>query len=242
MSIIGSSTSKPVTSAPPAAAETRSAAVGEPSRSVWSSLREAGSELWQRVQDRFRTTFSRDQYQAGGQNPSESRAVNDFTAAAKKPGGEQSAAGALNPDRIPRAVDIGTQMGWINDATKTATNDVASKVMGVQPGQTATGAARQIGFEEIRNQLTGYVSPDQLDQRLSKIGSANIDGAMKYINQAQDGEAQQARISQALQALVTMERDPRLFVATVHSKNIIQTPVTMDKTTSPSLPRTNIPH
>jgi hypothetical protein len=68
MPLVGSSTSKPVTSAPPAAAETRSAvtgvgsdaagqdgrqvrdaASGESARSVWSSLREAGSELWQRV-------------------------------------------------------------------------------------------------------------------------------------------------------------------------------------------------
>jgi hypothetical protein len=153
-------------------------------------------------------------------------------------------AGALNPDRIPRAVDIGTQMGWINDATKTSTNDIASKVMGVAPGQTATGAAREIGFEEIRNQLTSYVPAEQLDQRLANVGAANIDGALKYINQAKDAAEQQERISSSLQALVTMEHDPGLFKATVHAKNIIQTPLRTDltnTTTAPVDPRTTIP-
>lgn len=224
MSLIGRSTSKPVSSAP-------TAATGEPARSRWSSLRQAGSTLLQRVQDRFRSIFNRDQFQAGGRNPGESQAVRDFSAANKTPA-ERSSGNSLNPDRVQRAIDIGSQLGWIKDATRAVTDDVASKVMGLRPGETATGAARQIGFEEIRNRLTGHIPADQLDLRLAKIGAGNIDGAMRYINQATDAADQQTRVSNGLQALVTMERDPGLFEVKARGKNIIQTPYTDNKAPS----------
>jgi len=161
-----------------------------------------------------------DNFAVGGQNPTE--AQNLGAAVEANSNDPNKVKNPLNKSRIQSAIVTGQCLNWLNDETRAQSDAVANQLMG---GQTE-GPAKQITAEQAHQALVDQLGQEQAEELLKKAGPEHAAGALEYINQATDAADQTKRISDAVEALRVVAKDPKLFDRISKGHGIIQTPYT----------------